>query len=121
MVEGSRGEHDKVDWFPRLSEEHRRQIREIFGDKEEVTPMKLLRRMVTPVTEGDPRSLKAQVEEVMSTLTTRERRVLELRFGLEDGRSRTQIEAGKEIGRSRWTVGRIERRAIRKLRHPSTV
>lgn len=63
--------------------------------------------------------LKDQVKEVLSTLTTRERRVLNLRFGLEDGRSRTQVEAGKEIGRSRWTVGRIEKRALAKLHAPA--
>lgn len=65
------------------------------------------------------RLIKEQVEEVLNYLTNRERRVIHLRFGLLDGRSRTQAEVGQEIGSSRWTAGRIERKALDKLRHPS--
>jgi RNA polymerase primary sigma factor len=63
--------------------------------------------------------LKDQVEEVLSTLTPRERRVLQLRFGLEDGRSRTLEEVGKEFGVTRERIRQIEAKALRKLRHPS--
>lgn len=63
--------------------------------------------------------LKQQVEDVLASLSERERQVLELRFGLEDGRSRTLDEVGHSIGRSESTVRRIEKTALAKLRHPS--
>jgi len=63
--------------------------------------------------------LKDQVEGVLLTLTPRERRVLQLRFGLEDGRSRTLEEVGKEFGVTRERIRQIEAKALRKLRHPS--
>ena len=71
------------------------------------------------VEQGSYQLLREQVEEVLNSLTERERKVMYLRFGLDDGQSRTLTEVGQEIGRSRWTAGRIERRALRKLRHPS--
>ncbi len=63
--------------------------------------------------------LKEQIDEVLSTLTPREQRVLVLRFGLEDGRSRTLEEVGKEFGVTRERIRQIEAKALRKLRHPS--
>ena len=63
--------------------------------------------------------LKEAVEEVLSSLTLRERRVLQLRFGLEDGRSRTLEEVGREFGVTRERIRQIEAKALRKLRHPS--
>ncbi|MBI2872115.1 MAG: RNA polymerase sigma factor RpoD [Chloroflexi bacterium] len=63
--------------------------------------------------------LKEQVEEVLGTLSDRERRVLQLRFGLEDGRSRTLEEVGREFGVTRERIRQIEAKALRKLRHPS--
>ena len=63
--------------------------------------------------------LKEQIEEVMSTLTPREARVLRLRFGLEDGRTRTLEEVGKEFMVTRERIRQIEAKALRKLRHPS--
>ncbi len=63
--------------------------------------------------------LKDQVEEVLSTLTPRESRVLRLRFGLKDGRSRTLEEVGREFGVTRERIRQIEAKALRKLRHPS--
>ncbi|GAB4320302.1 MAG: hypothetical protein Kow0010_00010 [Dehalococcoidia bacterium] len=63
--------------------------------------------------------LREQVQDVLSTLTTRERRVLELRFGLDDGRSRTLEEVGREFGVTRERIRQIEGKALRKLRHPS--
>ena len=63
--------------------------------------------------------LKETVEDVLSSLTLRERRVLQLRFGLEDGRSRTLEEVGREFGVTRERIRQIEAKALRKLRHPS--
>ena len=63
--------------------------------------------------------LKEQLGEVLSTLTTREEKVLRLRFGLEDGRPRTLEEVGKEFDVSRERIRQIEAKALRKLRHPS--
>ncbi len=63
--------------------------------------------------------LKEQLSEVLSTLTEREEKVLRLRFGLEDGRSRTLEEVGKEFRVTRERIRQIEAKALRKLRHPS--
>ena len=63
--------------------------------------------------------LREQLDEVLETLTTREKRVLELRFGLEDGRSRTLEEVGQHFGVTRERIRQIEAKALRKLRHPS--
>ena len=63
--------------------------------------------------------LKEQLVEVLSTLTPREEKVLKLRFGLEDGRTRTLEEVGKEFNVTRERIRQIEAKALRKLRHPS--
>ena len=63
--------------------------------------------------------LKEQLEEVMSTLTPREAKVLKLRFGLEDGKARTLEEVGREFEVTRERIRQIEAKALRKLRHPS--
>ncbi len=63
--------------------------------------------------------LKEQVSEVLDTLTERESRVLQLRFGLEDGRGRTLEEVGREFGVTRERIRQIEAKALRKLRHPT--
>ena len=63
--------------------------------------------------------LREQLEEVMNTLTPREAKVLKLRFGLEDGKSRTLEEVGKEFQVTRERIRQIEAKALRKLRHPS--
>ena len=63
--------------------------------------------------------LKEQIQEVLETLTDREARVLQLRFGLEDGRSRTLEEVGREFGVTRERIRQIEAKALRKLRHPT--
>ncbi|MGN0452210.1 MAG: RNA polymerase sigma factor RpoD [Ruminococcus sp.] len=63
--------------------------------------------------------LREQLMEVLDTLTPREEKVLRLRFGLEDGRSRTLEEVGKEFNVTRERIRQIEAKALRKLRHPS--
>lgn len=63
--------------------------------------------------------LKEQLEDVLDTLTTREEKVLRLRFGLDDGRARTLEEVGQSFGVTRERIRQIEAKALRKLRHPS--
>ncbi|GEM_PF-191888 len=63
--------------------------------------------------------LKDHIGDVLHTLNAREKRVLELRFGLKDGRTRTLEEVGKEFGVTRERIRQIEAKALRKLRHPS--
>ena len=63
--------------------------------------------------------LREQLEDVMKTLTPREAKVLKLRFGLDDGRTRTLEEVGKEFNVTRERIRQIEAKALRKLRHPS--
>ena len=65
------------------------------------------------------KDLKDQVDEVLSSLSDREKKVLILRFGLEDGRPRTLEEVGKEFMVTRERIRQIEAKALRKLRHPS--
>ena len=74
---------------------------------------------LAPADAAGQQLLKETVEEVLSSLTLRERRVLQLRFGLEDGRSRTLEEVGREFGVTRERIRQIEAKALRKLRHPS--
>ena len=63
--------------------------------------------------------LKEQLEEVLETLTPRERDVLRLRFGIIDGRGRTLEEVGKKFNVTRERIRQIEAKALRKLRHPT--
>ena len=63
--------------------------------------------------------LREQLEDVLSTLTPREKKVLQLRFGLEDGRSRTLEEVGQVFNVTRERIRQIDAKALRKLRHPS--
>jgi len=63
--------------------------------------------------------LREQISEVLDTLTERERNVLRLRFGLDDGRGRTLEEVGREFNVTRERIRQIEAKALRKLRHPS--
>ncbi len=72
-----------------------------------------------PMDAASQQLLREQVEDVLASLTSRERRVLQLRFGLEDGRSRTLEEVGREFGVTRERIRQIEAKALRKLRHPS--
>ena len=74
---------------------------------------------LAPAEAASHQLLKEQVMDVLNSLTTRERKVLELRFGLEDGRSRTLEEVGREFQVTRERIRQIEAKALRKLRHPS--
>jgi len=77
------------------------------------------RNALPPVDAASKQLLKEQIDEVLSSLTPRERQVLRFRFGLEDGRSRTLEEVGKEFNVTRERIRQIEAKALRKLRHPS--
>ena len=77
------------------------------------------RNALAPADAASFQLLKEQVDEVLHTLTDREARVLQLRFGLEDGRSRTLEEVGREFGVTRERIRQIEAKALRKLRHPT--
>ncbi len=74
---------------------------------------------LAPADAASHQLLKEQVMDVLNSLTSRERKVLELRFGLEDGRSRTLEEVGRDFDVTRERIRQIEAKALRKLRHPS--
>lgn len=74
---------------------------------------------MAPAEAASHQLLKEQVQDVLSSLTPREQKVLVLRFGLEDGRSRTLEEVGREFSVTRERIRQIEAKALRKLRHPS--
>jgi RNA polymerase primary sigma factor len=74
---------------------------------------------IQPVEGASRQLLKDEIDEVLLTLTPREQRVLQLRFGLEDGRSRTLEEVGLEFNVTRERIRQIEAKALRKMRHPS--
>ncbi|HEY9766002.1 MAG TPA: RNA polymerase sigma factor RpoD, partial [Chroococcales cyanobacterium] len=77
------------------------------------------RETEAPVTAVTHELLREDINEVLSTLSTRERDVLKLRFGLDDGRSRTLEEVGQQFGVTRERIRQIEAKALRKLRHPT--
>jgi RNA polymerase primary sigma factor len=77
------------------------------------------RDTLPPADAASRQLLKEQIDVVLSSLSPREQRVLQLRFGLEDGRSRTLEEVGKEFNVTRERIRQIEAKALRKLRHPS--
>ena len=76
------------------------------------------RTMPQPAEAATNHLLKKQLEDVLASLSAQERRVIELRFGLGDGRSRTLEEVGWEFGVTRERIRQIENKALRKLRHP---
>jgi RNA polymerase primary sigma factor len=77
------------------------------------------RNALPPADAASKQLLKEQIDSVLGSLSPREQRVLQLRFGLEDGRSRTLEEVGKEFNVTRERIRQIEAKALRKLRHPS--
>ncbi|MFC1935781.1 sigma-70 family RNA polymerase sigma factor, partial [Chloroflexota bacterium] len=76
------------------------------------------RAALAPVDAASYQLLKEQIDETLDSLNEREKRILQLRFGLEDGRSRTLEEVGQEFGVTRERIRQIEAKALRKLRHP---
>ncbi len=74
---------------------------------------------IRPEDQASAELLKAHLSEVLDTINDREKKVLKLRFGLEDGRQRTLEEVGKEFGVTRERIRQIEAKALRKLRHPT--
>jgi RNA polymerase primary sigma factor len=100
---------DPVSLETPIGEEEDSHLGDLVEDKEAVAP-------------GDAASLTMlhdEVEDILDTLTPRERRVLQLRFGLIDGHQRTLEEVGKRFGVTRERIRQIEAKALRKLRHPS--
>ena len=77
------------------------------------------RGAIAPLEAASYELLKEQIQDVLHTLNDREARVLQLRFGLEDGRGRTLEQVGREFGVTRERIRQIEAKALRKLRHPS--
>jgi RNA polymerase primary sigma factor len=75
--------------------------------------------MPQPLELASQQLLKSQISEALAKLTERERKIIVLRFGLEDGRFRTLEEVGREFGITRERIRQIEAKALRKLRHPS--
>jgi RNA polymerase primary sigma factor len=76
-------------------------------------------KILAPADAASRKMLKEQMDDVLGTLSDRERQVLAMRFGLEDGRTRTLEEVGKAFGVTRERIRQIEAKALRKLRHPS--
>jgi RNA polymerase primary sigma factor len=76
-------------------------------------------KMPAPAEAANRQLLREQVEDVLDTLSDREREVLNMRYGLEDGRTRTLEEVGRVFGVTRERIRQIEAKALRKLRHPS--
>jgi RNA polymerase primary sigma factor len=75
--------------------------------------------MISPVEAAARQLLKEQLRGALSDLNEREREVLELRFGLQDGREHTLEEVGQHFGVTRERIRQIEAKALRKLRHPN--
>ncbi len=76
-------------------------------------------KLPEPIELASQQMLKAQIAEALGKLTERERKIIQLRFGLEDGRFRTLEEVGREFGITRERIRQIEAKALRKLRHPT--
>ena len=92
-----------------IGEEDDTQLGDFIEDKDAVSPQQYANNQL----------LKDEINNVLSLLTEREEKVLRLRFGLEDGRTRTLEEVGKEFNVTRERIRQIEGKALRKLKHPS--
>ncbi len=92
-----------------IGEENDSQLKDFIEDQDSPSPDLL----------ASSELLKDQLDNVLDTLTDREKRVIELRYGLEDGRQRTLEEVGTEFGVTRERIRQIQAKALRKLRHPT--
>jgi RNA polymerase primary sigma factor len=92
-----------------IGEEEDSHLGDFIEDQEAIAPAEAASVML----------LKEKMQDVLKNLTERERKVLVLRFGLEDGHQRTLEEVGQEFGVTRERIRQIEAKALRKLRHPS--
>ena len=101
--------HEPVSLDKPIGTEGESQLRDFIPDEESPSPMDLATHSF----------LKEQISLVLKTLTPRENKVLRLRFGLDDGRSRTLEEIGREFKVTRERIRQIEAKALRKMRHPS--
>ena len=121
---------DEISWDMDIPSE---KVREILKNPQESTPQKSPtkeddshlgdftedRTALAPADATSYQLLKEQIDEVLDSLNEREKRVLQLRFGLEDRRRRTLEEVGREFGVTRERIRQIEAKALRKLRHPT--
>ena len=92
-----------------VGEDGENNLGDMVEDKDATTPEDAMNQLVQ----------KEEVQELLESLNDRERQVIRLRFGLEDGRARTLEEVGKEFDVTRERIRQIEAKALRKLRHPS--
>jgi RNA polymerase primary sigma factor len=92
-----------------VGDENDTELGELLEDPDAISPLDAVSDLL----------LREQVERVLDSLDGREQRVIRLRFGLDDGRSRTLEEVGHEFGLTRERIRQIESHALRKLRHPS--
>jgi RNA polymerase primary sigma factor len=113
---------EKVDWLLGTASRQPVTLETPIGEEDEGSELAdFIRDDTTPAPEDQAvRSMfREELMNVLATLSPRERRVIELRFGLPDGRSRTLDEVGAEFGVTRERIRQIERQALNKLRHPS--